>query len=270
MKTNKGLLTKLILLILLFFIIGIGTLYYVGSQGTNVVEGEERTFSGVEKVVVDSINLSVKIYESDVAQVTVQYNAKVYGLNAGKSNRIDQAGGVVTVKQEKVGSFLSYVSGSIVVEVPRGSVLEYDINTISGSVEHDALSRGTFKATSISGTISIRQGGEKVLAKTTSGTVLVYSAFEEMSAKSTSGSVLIIANQDSKKVITSSVSGSVKIQLDSVLGYDMDYSTTSGSVKDAYRNMWLSKEGNTTSGDSSLKIDVSSVSGSIKLGDWID
>lgn len=270
MKTNKGLLTKLILLILVFFIIGIGTLYYVGSQSTNVVEEEERTFSGVEKVVVDSINLSVKIYESDVEQVTVQHNAKVRGLTTGKSNKIEQVGGVLTVKQEKAGFFFSYISGSIVVEIPEGSVLEYDINTISGNIDHDGIGRNTLTAVSISGEISIHQGGEKALVKSNSGSVKIHAPFEELSAKSISGSVSVVADQDSKIVTTSSVSGSVKIQLDSVLGYNMDYSTTSGSVKDTYRNMGFSKSGNATNGDSSLKIDASSISGSIKLVDWLD
>lgn len=281
MSRQKWLLIKLILLILIFIILGRISICVISSStlknthfggitmgNTPSIQGDKKSFSNIEKIVVDSISLPVHIYESDVTQVTVQDNSKVYILGTKSPNKLSQEDDVLSFKQGKQFSFLSITRGNIVIEVPRGSALEYDINNISGSIIHDAMSRDTLTATSISGSVKILQPGEKLFAKSTSGSVRIYSPFEDVSAKSISGSVQILANQDSKQISGSSVSGSVKIQLENVSGYTMDYSTTSGSVKDTYANIDYSKSGKTSYGDSSLKINASSISGSIKLTNW--
>lgn len=243
-------------------------LNFTGLKSLTAGEGEERSFSNIEKIVVDSISLSVDIYEADVMEVTIKDNSKRYGLRAGKPNTIKEEDGVVTFKQGKGVWFLAFVIGNIEVVVPRGSLLEYDINSISGRIDHDALSRDALNATSISGAIRIHQGGKKAVVETTSGSVSIHAPFEKVSAKSVSGSIRITADQDSKEVITSAISGSIRIQLENILGYTMDYASTSGSVKDTYDNIDYSKSGNATMGDSSLDIKVSTISGSIKLTDW--
>ena len=276
MSRKKWLGIKLILLIFIFLTLFRISIFVIGSSTSRntpfggiimnnipLKEGEQKAFSNVEKIVVDVISLPIHIYEGDVTQVTVQDNSSVYGLGANSHNTLTQKDGVLSFKQAKRFSFLSIVRGNVLIEVPKGSTLEYDINNISGSIIIDAPSRDTLLATTISGSVKIRQGGERVFAKSTSGSVRIYSPFEDVSAKSISGSVNILANQDSKQVSGSSVSGSVKIQLKDVTGYDIDYSTTSGSVKDTYANIDYSKSGNTSYGDSSLKISASRVSGSI-------
>jgi len=271
MNKNIWLPIKLILLILTLIIIGsiaILAINYSGFKKVTKVEGEEKKFSNVEKVVVESISLPVDIYESDVAQVTIKDNSKVFGLRTSNPNKVEQKGGVLYLEQAKGFSFLSFAIGNIVIEVPRDSILEYEINSVSGSINHDVISKDKMMVSSISGSIRIHQGGEKAIIKTTSGSVRIYSPFEEVSAKSVSGSIRIVANQDSKQVLSSSVSGSIRIQLENISGYDMDYSTVSGNVKDAYKNINYSKSGESKSGDSFLEIKATSVSGSIKLEDW--
>lgn len=283
MNRKQWLLIKLILLF--FILIILGRIIIVGNinildeirisitgpssfNNTHLDEGEEKSFSNVEKIMVDSISLPVHIYESDVAKVTVRDNSTSHGLGSKNPNTLSQKGGVLSFKQKKRFSFLSIVRGGLIIEVPRGSILEYDISNISGSIIHDAISKDTLRATTVSGSIKIHQGNEKVFAKSTSGSIRIYSSFEDVKAQSVSGGVQILANQDSKQISGSSVSGSVTIQLANVTGYEMDYSTTSGSVKDTYANIDYSKSGNASYGDSSLKINASSVSGSIKLADW--
>lgn len=268
MRTNKWLKTKLILLIFLFIVTSIFAINYTGLLNKTSGNNNERTFSTVEKIVLESTSLSVNIIESDVKQVTIKDNSKSSGLKTEKPIKIDQKGNVVSIKQRKKSFFLSFVSGTIVIEVPRESKLEFDVSTVSGDINHDAQSRETLRVTSVSGEVNIHQGGTKVITKTTSGEVRVLSPFEELKANSVSGSIYVIANQDSKQATISTVSGSVKIQLEKVTGYDFNYSTTSGSIKDAYEKRDYSKSGNTTKGNSTLKIDASSVSGSIKLMDW--
>lgn len=271
MNRKQWLIIKLILLVLIFsmFIgIAISAINYSKSSGMPIVEGEKQSFSDIDKIVIESISLPVHIYESDVTQVTVMDNSKAYGLGTSKPNRLSQESSTLSFKQGKRISFLSFVMGDLVIEVPRGSVLEYDIENISGSITHDARSTGTLKVSSISGSVKVHQIGDKVFAKSTSGSVRIYATFEEVSAESISGSVRVMANQDSRQILGSSVSGSVSIQLENVSGYEIDYSTTSGSVKDTYTNIDYSKSGMITQGDSILKINASSVSGSIRLMDW--
>ena len=78
----------------------------------------------------------------------------------------------------------------------------------------------------------------------------------------------MLADQRSKDIESSTVSGSIKVQLENVSGYEMDYKSTSGGVKDMYSNNDYSKSGKATQGDGSLDMDLKSVSGSIKLTDW--
>lgn len=232
-----------------------------------IEEGEKKSFSDVEKIVIGSISLPVDIYESDVTEVTIQDNSTAFGFGRAKPNKISYDKGILSFMQVKQMSFLSIVRGNIIIEVPRGSVLEYDIENISGSINHNALSKGTLGAETISGSIKIYQKGEKVFAESVSGSVRIYSAFKGASAESVSGSVNITANQDSEEISSSSISGSVRIQLEKVTGYEMMYSTVSGSVKDTYLNINYSKSGKATAGDESLQINASTISGSIKLTD---
>lgn len=281
MSRKQWLILKLMLLIFIFIIIfgiSIGLMSYskFGDQRfkTNMTssmpleEGEKKSFSNVEKVIVNSISLPVHIYESDVTEVTLQDNSIAYGLGSRKPNRISHKDGIIRFEQRKQTPFLFFVRGNIIIEVPRGSILEYDIESISGIINHDALSQGTLKLETVSGSIKIYQKGEIAFAESVSGSVRIYSAFEHVSAESVSGSVNIVANQDSKEILGESVSGSVRIQLEQVSGYEIDYSTLSGSVKDTYSNIAYLKSGQAENGDSSLKINVSTISGSIKLTDW--
>lgn len=281
MSRKQWLIVKLILLIFILIMlsrISIRMIKHSGSSenkfGFNlnnsmpIEEGEKKSFSKVDKIVVDSISLPVRIYESDVSEVTLQDNSTRYGLGNRKPNRISHKDGILIFEQRKQFSFLSFVKGNLIIEVPRGSTLEYDIESISGSINHDAVSKGTLRAETISGSIKIQQGGEEIFAESVSGAMRIYSAFEEVSAESVSGSINIIANQDTKEISGSSVSGSILVQLEKVSGYKMDYSTISGRVKDMYSNINYSKSGTGENGDSSLRINASSISGSIKLTDW--
>ncbi len=281
MSRKQWLIVKLILLILILFTIlriGIKVMthsgsnyHWFGSSMTNdmpIENGEKKVFSDVEKILIDSINLPVEIYESDVNQVTIQDNTSVQGVGTRKANKISYQDGILSFKQAKQRPFLFSVRGNVVVEVPRGSNLEYRINSVSGHINHDALSKGQLKVGTVSGSINIYQEGKKVSAESISGSIQIDSAFEEIKVDTISASIRIVANQDTKEIKGSSVSGSIKVKLDKVPGYEMDYSTVSSRVRDSYAKIDYSKSGKAINGDGSLKIDAQSVSGSITLTDW--
>lgn len=280
MSRKKWLTVKLILLILMFItLIAISVTviirprlsdYGLGANMLSIMpieEGEKKTFTDVEKIIVDTINLPIDIYESDVSQVSIQDNTTIYGLGSRKPNKVAYQDGVLSFKQVKQKSFLSIVRGNVIVEVPRGSVLDYKLDSISGGINHDALSED-LKLETISGAIRIQQEGEKISVESISGSVRIYSAFEDVVVDSISGSIRLVANGNTKEVEGSSISGSIRIKLDQVSGYEMDYSTISSSVKDDYSKTAYSKSGRASSGDESLKMNLSSISGSIGLADW--
>lgn len=268
MNRKKWLSIKLILLLLIFFVVSVGAFNYVSPKSQTITDREEKLFTDVEKIVVESVSLSVNIYESDVQKVTIKDNSKTYGLSNKTDNIIEEKDGVVLVKQGRNVSFLSFVTGEFTIEVPKGSSIEYDINSISGKIDHNALSKDALRITSISGAVRIHQGSKKILVETTSGSVKIYEPFQELNISAVSGSIHIIADQYTKQIITSTISGSTSIQLQNVSGYEMDYSTTSGNIQDTYQEQNYSKTGSLRIGDPSLRIDSSSTSGSIRLEDW--
>ena len=237
-------------------------------KGMPIEVGQKKAFLNVEKVIVETINLPVHIYESDVAQVTIQDNTTVYGIGPGKPNLISHQDGVLAFKQVKQKSFMTLVKGHVIVEVPKGSSLNYQLGSISGDISHNALSKENLKVQTISGTIEIRQKGEEVSAESISGAVRIYEAFEEVSADTISGSISLVADQGTKEISGSSISGSIKIMLNKVSGYEMNYSTVSSQVEDVYSQTNYSKSGKGKTGDGSLSIDVETISGSIALEDW--
>ena len=131
---------------------------------------------------------------------------------------------------------MSLVIGSIVIEVPRNHIIKYDLNSISGSINHDVINRDITKVTSVSGSIKIHQGGKNIVIETTNGSIYVQSSFEMMTINSINGSIHILATQKSKQILTSNVSGSTKIQLKNILDYNMNCSTIYGSIKNNYKN----------------------------------
>lgn len=235
---------------------------------TSSGEGKTESFSNVEKIQVSSVSLPVYIYESDVEQVTVTDNSKQYGIGISKDNELKQEEGTLTFNEGKGFHIFNFSRGEIIIEVPKGLVLEYDIANVSGSIKHDAPTKNQFRCQSISGSIRVYQGGDSGFVESVSGSIRIYASFDELTAKSISGSVRTVANENSKQLQCSNISGSIKIQLKNVTGYDMDYSVISSQVKDLYTDTEYEKSGNASYGDKSLKIDVTNNSGSIKLTDW--
>lgn len=287
MNRKTWLRLKLILLILVFLILCLFTGRFLACmsapsgwtlfgnrhprsfmQASRPSQVPAQTFDKVDKIIIQSASLPVSIYESDVETVTVRDHSRTFGLRLKSANTVTEEDGILSIRQGRQISLLSITTGNFEVEVPRGTALEYEIKNVSGSVYHDAPSKEELKVTSVSGSIRILQGGEKANVKSTSGSIRIYEPFKELTAKSTSGSVRATADGTSVRMNCSTTSGSVKIRLRQAPGYELTYSTVSGSVKDTYSDTSYSKSGSILSGDGSVKIDASSVSGSVKLTDW--
>lgn len=270
MTRKRYLGIKLVILSILFVVISIFSINIGKYSFFEETIVEEKVFTDVEKIQVDLMSFSVDVVESDVENVTVKNTTRQFGLKPGNTIIIQEDDKIVRIFQEKKSSFLFFSTGSIVIEVPKNKILEYGINNVSGSIDHNAKSKNLISAISISGSVRIHQGGESAFVESVSGSVKTYASFVDLRANSISGSVRAFADSNSKQVDISSISGSVGVQLENVSGYDMTYSTTSGSVRDDYKATKYPKSGHVQEGDALLRINASTVSGSIRLADWID
>ncbi len=276
MKGNNKLVIKLIVLIILLIVfigVAIGLVSYFAfnnhtSGGLLNHEGgtptaEAQSFSDVQEIIIDVASLDIKIIETNSDKVTLYDNSHSYGFVIGVrgQNTISQNGGILRFKQaNSIGINFGFgMRGDILVEVPKGSLIEYKLNNVANNIELDAPSKDTLEINSVSGTIEILQGGEDLKINTVSGRTEVFEPFETVKVNSVSGSVYSVANVDSEYVRLDTVSGRSVVEIDGVSGYETSLDSLSGSVNDSYG---LNGNGN------DLDIEVSSVSGSIELEDW--
>ena len=81
------------------------TINLIGSSNMIIEECEEKIFSHVKEIIVESISLPVYVYETEDVNVTIKCNSKSYRLSAEKYNTIKEKDGVVLIKQNKTSSF---------------------------------------------------------------------------------------------------------------------------------------------------------------------
>lgn len=283
MKNSTALLIKLIALILIFVMIcGLAAGFIFNFDGGyreflfNFDSSESsrgdisgtHDFSGIKNINVNATSYSVTVEEHDSDKVVVE--EYLSGTSSGhKKNEIYKEGETLYFKQSKrIISFgFNMDRGTIVIKVPKASSLEYKIKSVSGAVDVDAKS-SKLDVDLVSGSIEIFQGGDTAQANSVSGSIKIYEPFKEIEADSTSGSVKVTADKKTTDMKLNSISGSVRIKLAEQVGYTMEYSTVSGSIKDYYNGSSFGKKGTATQGDRSIEIDASTVSGSIKLEDW--
>lgn len=272
---KKSLITKLIcLIVLLVLVCAVAVQFIFGGSSIMSLSNNERslvfskTFDDVSELKVSSSSYAVEVVTHRGDGFTVDFYRN--GLGTMDEPTVELKGGVLTVEEPiRIVRFqIGY--GKIVISVPEDSVLPYNLKSTSGSVKLDAQSTSA-KLKSVSGSVSVYQPGETLDASSTSGSVKVYAPFNEINAHSISGSVKVTADAKTQTIKATSTSGSVRISLDGVSGYTLDYKTVSGSTKDEYRDFsYGSGRGNTAWGDESLEMIASSTSGSIRLTDWND
>ena len=276
MDRKKYLSIKLVIMVVILLIVSVMAFNFSGLGTTQTPEtNKQQSFSNVDKIIVESLSLNVKIVEGPVDKVRVTDSSKFVGFKNREPNIIVQEGKTLKIKQRKGGFFLSFVTGNIVIEVPPLTPMTtniiYDISNVSGDIDFDAFSKDQLNLKTVSGSIKVyEKNGEKIDAKTTSGSIEIRSPFGKIKTKSVSGNIKLFGGLGSKEIESSTVSGSIKIQTrkDHVTGIDFNYKSTTGNVENTYTNTEYGKSGNITEGDSSLKIEAKSVSGSIKLTDW--
>ena len=275
MNSNKApLVIKLIALIVVFLLVAafsIKLIFRGYSDMTSVDFGSKlissESYSGIKTVESSLLSYSLRVEEHEGSDTVVEVYST--GIFTSRAPRVGAAGGTLTIKQEQQTPGLTLGGGSVVVKVPKGSVLDYGVASVSGSVALDTRCKNV-AVTSVSGSVKVNGGGETLGIVSTSGSIKVPQPFKTVDISSVSGSIKVAADKASESLALKSTSGSVKIMLMGDVGYTMNFGTTSGSVKDEYSGASYSKSGTAESGDKRLSITAETVSGSIKLSDWSD
>ena len=278
MSHKTSLIVRLILMIILFLlvlmlavqVIGKGWSFLSFSGSGKLVCSEH--YEGVTSIEADTASCAVEVVEHKGSDVIAEFYR--LGFGSVKEPTMELRDGMLSVQETETPLGIHFGSGKVILRVPEGSALPYRLHTTSGSVRLGAASAEAVLQT-VSGSIKVYQGGDSLTAETTSGSVKVYEPFDLLDIKTTSGSIKAVAAGGTTDVRMESVSGSVKLKLDGVSGYTMDYSTDSGSVKNEYPAMEYNygayhKHGTAVWSDGSLSIWAETTSGSIKLTDWND
>lgn len=273
MSRKSVLIAKLVVLCVLFVLVSAVAWRVVGkgwgSVRMNFGSGEliaSEVYESADTIDVNIQSFSVEVQPHNEDTVRI----KVYrsGFSTVKPPEITLEGSAVRVTQPNILGF-SLGGGRVLIYVPADHVLDYSLETVSGSVRLNIASKSAVLR-SVSGSIRATGGGPSVDASSVSGSIRIYAPYETVVCKTTSGTVRTSADAATQSIAASSVSGSVRVRMDGVSGYQMRYSNVSGSVKDEYNGLCYEKNGESVWGDESLSLDLRSTSGSIRLENWDD
>lgn len=256
--------------LLFLLVLGAGIMWISGSGGTPLWSSEplyQERFADVEAVACRLRSCAVEVRTWSEPDVEVSFYR--WGIGTLEPPRVWMENGRLTAEDESHFSILLIGGGRLVIQVPEGTALPYDLLTVSGSVKLDAPSAEAVLETT-SGSVKVFQAGTALKAQTVSGSIKVYEPFVIQDLKTTSGSVKAAADAATEEVRMQTTSGSIKLRLEDVSGYVLTHHVTSGSVKDLYRNVSFGRDGVENWGDETLKIYAGTTSGSIKLTDWTD
>lgn len=146
-------------------------------------------------------------------------------------------------------------------------VEDLEINNVSGMVDITGMEADSADINNVSGPIVINDSfAESLDINTVSGFIKINANAEKLDAATVSGS--INANVSGlEKADCSSVSGNINITLENAEGFTAETSSTSGKINLFCKDNKVtgSRSGNYVMGDGSVKVDASSMSGSITI-----
>jgi hypothetical protein len=199
-----------------------------------------------------------------------------YSLTAPEGTRVsvNTISGDISARDIKGDLSFETISGSIQIanagRVPKAK-------TVSGNVEISGTTiQGAMDAATISGTLTLRQvRADRLDLGTVSGDVVVEDvACERVHAQSISGGVSLVGLHPGARYDLGSHSGEIRVTVSGKVGFDLEASSFSGSVRS---DVPLTNQGSDTSGrrgqralrgtygDGSATLDLTTFSGSIVI-----
>ena len=203
----RNLITGIIIIaIAMIFIISIKE---SGSSKNYLIDEQ---FSDINSIVIDSVDASIIILQSDVNNVSIKSTIDNQAIGIVKQPFVEVKNNILYYNQGYAIGVNTHSNGSIIIQVPNDKILDYDITTGSGenilidTIQSDAIivvNKGTKQINfeSISGGTSIYAkdvGGYNMVHESASGTKDDYAEFTQagleklvVNAKTVSGYVEI-------------------------------------------------------------------------------
>ncbi len=265
--------------------------------GATVIDGEgsgvasvEQEYDGIKEIEIYVYSIDVIVNKTQTDKVKLIDNTNENGvLTAGtnKQNTVrvsgdklyfeqwsnawgntqnvfnTQGGGLNIITTNGFGCAVnsSDIGGEIILEVPSDTKIEYIINSVSGNVELDAIYDSELELNTVSGNVKVINGGEDIDVDTVSGKVEIYDPFENIKLNAVSADMYVVADENTQKVSSNSVSGDLNVKLQGNVNCDVNIDSLSGDIVNQYEQ---------NSGDDveTVRIDGNSVSGDIEIHDW--
>lgn len=246
----------------------------IGNKTTKLLE-QEYEANEIEQIEVKTQSSRIELVEGDTSKIRVT----AYGIE-DETVEVKQIGTKLVIEKPPVFHlfiFFAWCDEKMIVEVPKGTIKEYNLETASGNIQVSDLTEGHLKVKSTSGRIQVGNGAELV-AQSTSGKIIAKN-FQKAEMKTTSGGIEIGNLKEGKLESTSGSircgnmeKGNVKTTSGSIhIGdtVELTAQSTSGKIGIQTAEKITAK---TTSGSIAIeKIDgfceLTSTSGSIKVGE---
>jgi hypothetical protein len=176
-------------------------------------------------------------------------------------------------------------SADLSIVVPRGAAVRIStvsadgvlsglrapatVRTISGTMVVDDVT-GDLAARTVSGRVEIRSLSGSLTGESVSGSLSVQAtSLSELDAKTVSGDLVVDLGQAPSVVSLKSVSGDLTVRIPAAAGYRLDARSVSGQIVADGRRLGAPRpgppQGEVRSGDESVHVSASSVSGDVTL-----
>jgi len=157
------------------------------------------------------------------------------------------------------------VSGAVTIsDVDAGNM---NLNTTSGRISVSSASAVTISAGSTSGRVDLSGvAAQEIGIDTVSGRIEVGGEFEGLSIGTTSGSVDVNSREMPQRISISSVSGSITLRLPENDGFEISYSSISGSFNCDFDVKHSNRTATHKGGGSNIRLKT--VSGSMRVREW--
>lgn len=218
---------------------------------------------GIKTILTDLGTFPLEISKSSDSKIHIDFEGK-----AENYCRLSHNGSEILVKEiKRKGGFYTHINGKVYITLPESFNNELKIDNVSGSVKIYGIKAEKASIEAVSGSVSITDCDiKKAKVDTVSGSSKVSGNFEQLNIESVSGSIRAESGRALVgKCDFESVSGSIQLAIPANMGYSMEYETMSGSFKDEIAGVSGSKHGKYTHGNGNTEIEVSTMSGSIKI-----
>lgn len=206
-------------------------------------------------------NVSFEFWEDDEIGVTE------YG---GESVSCVRNGDTLFIKPEEAMIAASNGgNGDLVIYLPYGFVeMQLDtllINVTSASVCFYDFTVHDLVLTTVSGWADIHGYFDTVSITSTSGDITLNGSVRDVTVSSISGNVFINCKQMLRRLKADTVSADISVYLPTELGFDLEFSSVSGSLSSGSLDLYEDKTGTHTRGDGTAEVYLETISGCVYL-----